>query len=96
MALQAEKLLRELPLLTLEDLNHRDARVVIRDPLRHATKLLKGPPVSPHERLCSFLGKGLDEHRPRISQCHHEDRYLRLLPSDRHRRLAEVHLGLSR
>lgn len=54
MALQAEELLGELPLPTLENLDHRDARVVIRDPSWHATELLEGPPVSLHERLRAF------------------------------------------
>jgi hypothetical protein len=96
MALQAEELLGELPLPALEDLDHRDTRVVVRDPSRHAAKLLEGPAVSLHERLRALLGKSLHEHRPRRGQCHDEDRRLRLPPGGPDRRLAEVDLGLAR
>jgi hypothetical protein len=94
-ALELEKLLGQLPLPALEDLDDRDPGVVVGDPPRNAAELLEGPAMSLHERLRALLGKSLHEHRSRRRKRHDEDRRLPLLLGDPDRRVAEVDLGLS-
>ena len=96
MALQPQELPGQLPLASLEHLDHGDRRVVVADPLGHAAEELEGPAMPFQERLRAFPGKDLDEDRSRVRQRHHEQGDLGLLAGQLDRRFAEVDLGLAR
>src|ERR1700674_2803199 len=96
MALQAQKLLGELPLAALEDLDHRDGRVIVADPPRNAAEEFKGLAMPLQERLGAFPWEHLDEDRDRIRQRHHEQRHLLRLARYRHGGFAKIDLSLAR
>ncbi len=96
MALQPQKLFGQLPLASLEDLDHRDGRVVVADPLRHAGEVLEGPAMPFQKGLGAFARKRLNEDRSRVGQRHHEQGDLRLDAVQLHGGFAEINLSLAR
>src|SRR4029077_2212807 len=95
MALQPQKLPRQLPLPPFQHLDHGNSRVVVADPPRHAAEELEGPAVPLQKGLRAFPRKYLEEDRSRVGQRHHKQGNLDLLAPQQNRRFAEVDLGLA-
>jgi hypothetical protein len=94
--LQPQELARRFPTTAADDLRHRDLAVVVTDPPGNATEIGKGAIVPFLKRLRALLGEHLTEDRIRVRQRHHKQRHLRRLAPQKHRRFAEVRLGLPR
>ena len=62
-ALQPQKIFRQLPLASLTDLDHGDRRVVVTDPARHAAQVFKRQSMPFQKGLRTLTRKDLHEDR---------------------------------